>query len=293
MPLYFFLSGIFFKTYGGLFPFVKKKANKLLIPFFFFYISFSVIFPWCIYLTFGTFLYIDSYPTFWQLLMDFYYNHSQLINGPLWFLLCLFEINIMFFILQYLFEHHKLYCYIGCIICGIIGLLISYMKIRLPISIDTALTCMPFFGFGYYVRHNTQLLNDSIIDRHLLLGAFICGLFVLLLSGHVMYLHNSFSHISYFTAHLCGILGTLMIILLSKHIGTIPLVSYFGRYSIIILCTHILLLKPFVSLLMPLMPTSFSMATLLFFMIIICELALIPFFRIYLPHMTAQKDLIP
>lgn len=33
MPLYFILSGLFFKTYGGIFPFFKKKTNKLLIPF--------------------------------------------------------------------------------------------------------------------------------------------------------------------------------------------------------------------------------------------------------------------
>lgn len=33
MPLYFLLSGLFFKTYGGILPFFKKKTNKLLIPF--------------------------------------------------------------------------------------------------------------------------------------------------------------------------------------------------------------------------------------------------------------------
>lgn len=35
MPLYFVLSGLFFKTYDGLIPFIKKKTNKLLITFFF------------------------------------------------------------------------------------------------------------------------------------------------------------------------------------------------------------------------------------------------------------------
>lgn len=36
MPLYYFLSGLFFKTYRGFFDFVLKKINKLLIPFAFF-----------------------------------------------------------------------------------------------------------------------------------------------------------------------------------------------------------------------------------------------------------------
>ena len=38
MPLYFILSGLFFKTYDGLFPFIKKKTNKLLIPFLFIFL---------------------------------------------------------------------------------------------------------------------------------------------------------------------------------------------------------------------------------------------------------------
>lgn len=34
MPLYFILSGFFFKTYGGFWDFIKRKTNKLsfLIP---------------------------------------------------------------------------------------------------------------------------------------------------------------------------------------------------------------------------------------------------------------------
>lgn len=38
MPLYFFLSGLFFKEYEGFFGFSLRKVNKLLIPFFFFHI---------------------------------------------------------------------------------------------------------------------------------------------------------------------------------------------------------------------------------------------------------------
>ena len=36
MPLYFFISGIFFKSYEGLFGFFIRKINKLIIPFLFF-----------------------------------------------------------------------------------------------------------------------------------------------------------------------------------------------------------------------------------------------------------------
>lgn len=36
MPLYFILSGLFFKDYGGLGRLFKKKFNKILFPFLFF-----------------------------------------------------------------------------------------------------------------------------------------------------------------------------------------------------------------------------------------------------------------
>lgn len=36
MPLYFILSGLFFKDYGGWVKFLIQKTNKILIPFLFF-----------------------------------------------------------------------------------------------------------------------------------------------------------------------------------------------------------------------------------------------------------------
>ena len=32
MPLYFFLSGLFFKQYSGIFEFTIKKINNLIVP---------------------------------------------------------------------------------------------------------------------------------------------------------------------------------------------------------------------------------------------------------------------
>lgn len=38
IPLYFILSGLFFKDYGSFRNFLKKKVNNILIPFLFFYV---------------------------------------------------------------------------------------------------------------------------------------------------------------------------------------------------------------------------------------------------------------
>lgn len=286
MPLYFFLSGLFFKTYGGFTMFVRKKTSKLLIPFTFFFGVFSVAIPWFIYAGGGHLPFIEGTPTGRQLMLDFLDN-SQLVNGPLWFLLCLFEINLLFYALRKVFSRENL-IYISATMCGVVGLLMSYYEIRFPASLDTAFTCMPFFCFGYYVRNHTQILSHSKVDNHLLQLSALCALVCFLLARHVQYVANFFYNTSYFTAHLCGIIGTMMVIMLSKKIGRLPLISYFGRYSIIILCSHVLVLKTLATFLPNNNP---YVAVILFIIIMTSQLAIIPFCRKYLPYVTAQKEI--
>ena len=39
MPLYYFLSGIFFKDYSGFIDFSIRKINKLIVPYLFFFLA--------------------------------------------------------------------------------------------------------------------------------------------------------------------------------------------------------------------------------------------------------------
>ena len=49
MPLYFFLSGVFFKQYENFLGFFKRKINKLLIPFLFFFVTLGLLLPEVLY----------------------------------------------------------------------------------------------------------------------------------------------------------------------------------------------------------------------------------------------------
>ncbi len=46
MPLYFILSGLFFKEYSGFSSFAKRKVNNLIVPFFFFMSHCLFFFLW-------------------------------------------------------------------------------------------------------------------------------------------------------------------------------------------------------------------------------------------------------
>ena len=96
MPLYFFLSGLFFKPYDFLL-FVKKKVNKLLIPFLFFYSITSFLIPIFKDVLLGN----PCEPI--ELISGIYKENFS--NLPIWFLFCLFNTNILFFcIFFYLFH---------------------------------------------------------------------------------------------------------------------------------------------------------------------------------------------
>ena len=86
MPLYFFLSGLFFKPYEGYIVFLKRKVNKLLIPFLFFHIVSCFIIPLLNRASFE-----------WHSLWDFLFVQSGSTNIPLWFLICLFWLNQIFY----------------------------------------------------------------------------------------------------------------------------------------------------------------------------------------------------
>ena len=288
MPLYFFLSGLFFKTYGGGRFFIKKKVNKILVPFVFWYVICMLITP--VTEGFGVRRFFE-FCTDKYIILNFYYGDSHAVNGPLWFLLCLFEVNVIFCLLQLSIKKRYM-LYVASIVTGIMGLLLSFFSINLHASLDTALTCLPFFVFGYVVKNDTNILTTTISDRNLLLLSLLFGVICFLFSDYASFFDNSYSQQSYFTIYPCGFLGTLMILFIAKYIGIVRFVTYFGRYSIIILCTHYPLLKIINRYVLDQMDGGIMVRIALSFIILMAiEQALIPLLKKYLPHVTAQKEL--
>ena len=106
MPLYYFLSGLFFKPYNGFFNFAIRKANKLLIPFFFFYFCTGVIVPFILQ-ELNVDMGIKSVIG-WHSFIDFY--NEKFTNIPLWFLLSLFETNIIFYFCLIFSKKQSFFC---------------------------------------------------------------------------------------------------------------------------------------------------------------------------------------
>lgn len=299
MPLYFFLSGVFFKEYGGFLDFLKRKTNKLLIPFSFWYLLLSVCFPLVLYYLFG---YVsDRMEDFSFLgLLTSFWTKEDFPDSAIWFLLCLFYVNLLFYLVYLLssfFKSHKsLVIFVLSIIIGGIGMFLCFRKINLPAFLDSSLTSLPFFCFGYLVRNHTKILEPNKYDKHLLLISLVLfclvgGIALLFREGYSLK-YNMFTYKSALIAYPCGFLGTLAVILFSKKVNRLPIISVFGQYSIMILVTHKTILELY-SILFRALGVADNIAIYLNLTItLLSYLLIIPFMKRFLPHVTAQKDVI-
>ena len=292
MPLYFILSGLFFKDYdGGIREFLLRKTNRILVPYLFFMIVYQALAKLMSALT----------------SIDTTAANITGIWAPLWFLLCLFWMNAIFATLYYIIKRFipsGLTADValgGCVLAiGIAG----YYAGDLPMNIGTAMTSLPFLWIGYLLNRRLRFFQLSIKWQWaLLLGI---GLIAVL---HYTYMGENFFYLNTYSSplllvYLAGLLGTLGILLLSRVIKWLPIISYIGRYSIIVLCTHMAVMKVVLALL-SLLPKdsgascwstlwqnnavqSWTVLALTIAGCVFCCWLL----HNYLPWFTAQKDLI-
>ena len=294
MPLYFVLSGIFFKTYDGLLPFVKKKTNKLLIPFFSSF--FIVVLP-------STFLLnkkvgIDT--TFCNLLFAEYGRFNLGINGASWFLICLFVVNIIFYVIFLLGQRNIIAITVGGGLCGVVGYMLNVYGQHLPMWIDSALTATPFFIIGYVMKQYSGILYDGFSNKYHLLLLF--SLFVLLgiygineyQGKNIIAFGDNRFDMNIVFLYVAGMAGTYCVLIISKYFSYLPVVSYIGRYSIVVLLTHLLYLFVIrnVLYLLNVNQESGFVNFGVFVIIVILSLPTIKFCVKYLPYCFAQKDIL-
>lgn len=297
MPLYFFLSGLFFKEYDGFVGFLKRKTNKLLIPFLFFFFTSSVCLPILLNMV-GVHIRNAELIGWKTLFVLFHPSQRVFPNGPIWFLLCLFILNILFYSCKIVsLKLHKniqsLFLIFISFTLGLIGHWLGRNHIPLLFYSDIALSAMPFFCIGYIFRKYTNLLVPNRFDKYNGLIIIFCAVYTFIFAQGVSYINNGYCHP--FIMYSCGLTGTIMIILIAKKIRKLPFISFYGRYSIIILCTHNLLLGAIVPIIKKFTSNSNELIGVLSVLILLFALYLIiiPLCLKYLPYVTAQKDIIP
>ena len=239
MPLFFVLSGLFAKThkehdFSGCF---KKTFWQYMPP----YLS---IFAVGTVVTFA--LSNADGITLHDLLRDMYQGVPTLFHaGHLWFILCLAEVKIAFYLAEkYILSRKKLPLEIGLLIVVVaIGCTVWYFApklptARLPLRLDTALVAFAFYLCGYYARHTVRDLPKmrTVYAVLLFVPCFAVTVFVSPVNGWVNMAALEFGNWALYYAF--ALIGITAVLLLGVFTSRSRFLRFLGRHSMIVYLLH-------------------------------------------------------
>ncbi|NPE27874.1 acyltransferase family protein [Methanococcoides sp. SA1] len=244
IPLFFFISGYLFnmkKHLGEPIPFIKKRFNQLIIPYFsftlityLFYFSISKLYNPNI----QSILYLNkSIPS---ILYDIFYSIGPTLQLTiqLWFLTCLFVTEVLFiYIAKNIIRLHKSNdnaLIVSVFIISIIGYIYStYIPYRLPWGSDIAMTAILFYAGGYYyrIRYESRINQVKYVPFLLV----VIHLFTFMIYDVDM---NNRIYGNYFLFYISAFSGILSYITLFKKIGSFKVLEFLGKNTLIILGLH-------------------------------------------------------
>lgn len=279
MPLYFVLSGLFFKSYDSFYSFIIKKINRLLIPLLFF-----------IFIGFILAMMLRSPMEN----LKIFFSNPVTFNFPLWFLICLFEVNIIYYIIQSISANSYLQTLI-VLAFGLMGMALDYYNIFLPIYLDSAFSATPFFFAGTILRQCPILYNSKHEKKILLLGIVLIAASVTYCitkyTPFIGFVENTYYNGNYIEILLVSISSVTGLLIICKAIKWLPVISYIGRFSIIVLGLHTILMNYAYLTINKLSGHELSPYQQIYLTLLLCWIS-IPIFKKLFPKFTAQQDLI-
>ncbi len=234
MPLFFFLSGMFFNS-NSFNLFFRRRIDRLVIPYFIFGI-FS-IFIWI-----GREYYIYGYfkTSALQYIFGLLYGSSKYLtfNSPLWFLTCLFTVSIyMYLILKIKSKSIRLFIIIFLLLIGYMYSIFLVPHFRLPWMIDTALVAVFFVFLGKLIGVFLHKNLNKFPLLFLSLFFFSITQFLSIVNGRVdmqgMVFHNLILFI------LAANSGIFLVVFISKILPNNKILQYLGENSLIIFALHV------------------------------------------------------
>lgn len=248
VPLFFFLSGLFFRPYTGFREFLMRKINTLLVPYLFFQIAF------------GTGLLLKALLT--DTLAD--YPSAAVVrfftvdNGPLWFVRCLLVINLIYFALNRWIPG-KILRLAVCFVPAVVTWMLYRGEYLLPehlpapwnylilelLRLPQAMMALPLFCIGHLCRKALTRQRNLRIELPMLAVAGAA----LWLTAEPMNMHANRYGTNFLLFYLSVLALTLLLVLAGRLVDRVATVDYLGRNTMIVLGIHfpvILLLERFV-----------------------------------------------
>lgn len=279
VPLFFIMSGFFFRDAKGFFAFSLNKCKTILFPFCFFFLLLSYLVPGLLHFigsnTFANWHYSFLWMNIWN---------EDMYEGPLWFLIALFFCSLLYKSMCN-FVDNDYYRLIVSIIMGYMGWKLDRCQIKLPLFLDSSLVAIMFYGVGCFFQKKVGLNIITENRRRLFLLCIAFGLAVVLLSGVMEYYTNTFDT-PFINVLICGTLGSFAVLLFAKILDYIPILNYLGQNSILLLCSHMTVMRFYR---MFSQSNNYLIAIVLFSLTVLSYIAITPLVIKYFPYLVGKS----
>ena len=259
--------------------------NNILVPFVFFIVLNFVM--KCVEALLRHIIGADPIEVNPVILVEPFYLRTWLWTTPLWFLLSLFWVNILFYAIQrYIKPLWALL--LVTIALSVAGYELAVHKIQLPLMMDTSLVALPYFVLGWGMKR-LGVLSPSRWDRWGLLALVLVMIPIYYCSDYLN-LHFQIQPV-YWKLYALPFMAILALFWACKPLPHVPVMCHYGRYSLIILGTHPLFFLPLrsVCILRLGMEPGVALTLTVFTLTMLLEWPLIWLLKTYFPRFTAQK----
>ena len=244
MPLFFFLSGYVFSTKYDAKNFIKKKCKSILVPYVCLGIP-MVLFELLKYVDTGTYSQDVAMQLFENLL-------RQERFWTLWFIACLFCLNLLFYALVRIRKREW--------IVAIVSFLLPMLGLwyyqnggePLPWNADACMMAIPFFYAGYCYKQHGQRVDELLQNKFISFMTFlicavinvVCWKLSLDETGIGLEMFDSCYGNPIFT-YIAAFAGIFVIVLAAKWVNIAP-IRYLGENSMLYYAWHQTIMIPVV-----------------------------------------------
>lgn len=229
--IFFFLSGIFFKT--GHFPeFVKKRAKSMLVPFIVFYL---LSYPFRVIVHYWDFRTLEGFD--WWCILDVFdvvgRSDYLFVNVPLWFVLCLFVIQVIYYFVSRLGKY-----VVVLMILATIVLKEFIVNIPTPFMINNACYWIGFFAAGHLCGR--YLIGKMTVARNRVILFVVAALAIVLLTALGDVVADSRAGDIFYQVKMYAVVGLLFSVCpFLDGLKVLAPIRFWGLNSLAMLCIHI------------------------------------------------------
>lgn len=256
LHIFFFIAGLFFSLKSGFGAFLSNKSRRLLLPYGFFVVLSAVVFlvcPWS-----WTYIY-DSNSSVATNVFNFIFDPR---DQPVWFVMSLFWLSIFYYLCKR-YVPSMLLRAVVVIVLAIPGYFLSAeyygalsyasrmsllpelcVRLFYKMHIPVALTMLPYIYLGDLAARRGLLSLRLRGRRRWMPMAAAALVWVAASQTSDVSLYYYFLGNSVLLNNLASLAGIVFLWLAVQNIGRrVPLFSYLGRYSLVALGTHYVVLE--------------------------------------------------